>query len=126
MNSYLCFELGIVKCHEDTDRQLPLQTHGWARMTWWAVRCLPLMIQLSQGGQASKKTHFVALIGLSGGFRDRGVRGRSHLRGPCLKVSEISFQFFLRRGAPSGLPKARGRGPWPPLPPLKLPLIGFQ
>ena len=50
-----------------------------------------------------------------GGFRDRGPRGRSHLRGPSLKVSEISFQFFLRRGAHLD---ARGLGPWPPrLPP---------
>ena len=27
-----------------------------------------------------------------------------------------SFQFFLRCGAPSGLPKVRGLGPWPPGP----------
>ena len=60
---------------------------------------------------------FVSNAVTSGGFRDRGARGRSHLRGPCLKVSEISFQFFLRRGGPSGLPKARGLGPWPPAPP---------
>ena len=36
--------------------------------------------------------------------------------------SWISFQFFLRCGAPSGLPKVRGLGPRPPGPPLKPPL----
>ena len=34
-----------------------------------------------------------------------------HLRDPCLKVSQSSLQLFLRRGAHSGLPKARGPGP---------------
>ena len=33
-----------------------------------------------------------------------------------------SFQFFVGRGAPSGLPKARGLGPWPAGPLLKPPL----
>ena len=32
----------------------------------------------------------------------------------------IYFQFFLRRGAPSGLSKALGLEPWPPKPPLGL------
>ena len=35
----------------------------------------------------------------------------------------ISFQFFLRCGAPSALPKVRGLGAWPPRPPLKPPLF---
>ena len=74
-------------------------------------------------------------------FRDYGPRGRNHLRGPCLKffVNQdypsspfslkllcpkgvfksfpvISFQFFLRSGAPLGYQKcgAWGRGPLAP------------
>ena len=62
----------------------------------------------------------------SGGFRDRRARGRSHLRGPFLKVSEISLQFFLRRGAPSGLPKARGLPPGPSLKPSLTRRIGIN
>ena len=42
----------------------------------------------------------------------------------CFPV--ISFQFFLRCGAPSRLPKVRGLGPWPPWPPLKPPLVNGQ
>ena len=33
----------------------------------------------------------------------------------CFPV--VSFQFFLRCGSPSALPKVRGLGPWPPWPP---------
>ena len=33
------------------------------------------------------------------------------------------FSIFLRCGAPSGSPKVRGLGPWPPWPPLKPPLV---
>ena len=90
-------------------------------------------------------TTFITIIG--GGFRDYGARGRNHLYGPCLKIfvnqdyssssfslkllclkgvfkcfPVISFKFLVGCGAPSGLPKARGLGPWPPGPPLKPPL----
>ena len=37
----------------------------------------------------------------------------------------ISFQFFLRCGASSVLPKVRGLGPWPSWPPLKPPLTAW-
>ena len=39
----------------------------------------------------------------------------------CFPV--ISFQFFLRCGAPSALPKVRSLRPWPPWPTLKPPLL---
>ena len=38
----------------------------------------------------------------------------------------MSFQFFLRCGAPSALPKVRGLELWPPWPPLKPPLRAFK
>ena len=55
------------------------------------------------------------LVLASGGFRDRGARDQSHLRGPCLKVSGISFNFVLDAGPILDYQK-RGtwdHAPWP-------------
>ena len=41
----------------------------------------------------------------------------------CIQMFSCDFfSIFLRCGAPSGLPKVQGLGPWPPWPPLKPPL----
>ena len=69
-----------------------------------------------------------ALGGYSGSFRDRGTRGRNHLRGPCLKITEYIYMFscdffsiFLRREALSRLSGMIGQAAQPvPLASLKL------
>ena len=98
-----------------------------------------MVVVLSKIRQHSRSMRQVT----SGGFRDYGARGRNHSRGPCLKIFLIAkiilqdlfikivmpqgciqmfscdfFSIFLRCGAPLGLPKVRGLGPWP-LAPLK-------